>query len=82
VFGVAMTGLSVVFLAGWWSRLRYGFFDLFCFVVAFLFAVFVPPVVSRYVPLLEEVGGAPLDLGGALLGCLIYDQLFSGRVWR
>jgi hypothetical protein len=79
MFGVAMTGLSVVFLAGWWSRLRYGFFDLFCFGVAFISALLVPPLVSAYVPQLEDIGGAPLDLGGALLGCLIYDHFFSGR---
>ena len=79
MFDFAMTGLSAVFLAGMWSRLRYDFFDLFCFIFAFAGALLLPPLISRLFPALEEFGGAPLDAGGALIGCLIYDHFLSSR---
>jgi hypothetical protein len=79
MFDFAITGLTVVTLVGMWSRLRYGFFNLFCFATAFLFALVLPPLISRYFPLFEEVGGAPLDAGGALIGCLAYDHFLSSR---
>lgn len=75
MFDFAITGLAVLFVVGMWSRLRYGFFDLFCFIVAFFCAIVLPPIISRYFPQIEEIGGAPLDIGGALIGCLIYDHL-------
>ncbi len=77
MFDFALTGLSVVFLAGMWSRLRYGHFDLFCFIAAFVCALALPPLIRRYFPMLEELGGAPLDAGGAFIGCLLYDHFLS-----
>ena len=79
MFSFALTGLTVLFLASMWSKLRYDFFDLFCFGAAFLGALIVPALVERYFPMLESVGGAPVDAGGALIGCLIYDHFFSSR---
>jgi len=79
MFDFAITGLSTLFIASAWSKLRYDFFDLFCYIAAFVGALIVPALAARYFPMLEEVGGAPVDAGGALIGCLLYDHFFSSR---
>jgi len=74
MFDFAISGLTALFFAGFWSRLRWGFFDLFCYVAAVAGALAVPPLLHRYFPMLIELGGVEVDAAGALIGCLVYDM--------
>jgi hypothetical protein len=72
-FGVAL------FITNFWSKWRYGFFDLFCAAAAIAGAFATPLLIERYFKLLSEIGGLEAETGGALLGCLLYDALWSAR---
>lgn len=78
MFSVAVTGLVALCLAGPYSRLRFGFFDLFCFAAAFVGALIAPPLLERLAPLFIEIGGVETDAAGALIGCLLYDVYERG----
>jgi len=77
ILDLALTGLTAVFIAGPWSRWRWGFFDLRCFAAAFFCAWATPLLITHYSPTLGEfgIGGST---GGAFIGCLIYDVMISG----
>ena len=78
MFDIAVTALVAVFFTGFWSRWRYGFFDLFCFAAALIGAFATPILIEKFFPLLIELGGVESEAAGALIGCLIYDMFNFG----
>jgi hypothetical protein len=68
-----------LFITNFWSSWRYGFFDLLCAVAALVGAFVAPFLIEKYFKILSEVGGVEAETGGALIGCLIYDVLWSAR---
>ncbi|HXY59577.1 MAG TPA: hypothetical protein VEH76_13475 [Methylocystis sp.] len=65
---------TALFLTRFWSRWRYGFFDMFCALAAIAGAFALPLAAEKFVPELAELGIFAFDAGGALLGCLVYDH--------
>ena len=70
---------TALFLANFWSKWRYKFFDIVCAIVATLFAFVLPQLAEKFTPELVRLGVLGFDTGGALLGCLLYDAIAYRR---
>jgi len=79
MFDALMTCATALFLANFWSKWRYRFFDVFCASVAIVGAFALPALAERFTPQLVQLGVLGFDAGGALLGCLIYDAVSYRR---
>jgi hypothetical protein len=79
MFDVLMTLATALFLANFWSKWRYRFFDVFCALAATAGSFILPALAERFAPELAQLGILGFDAGGALLGCLAYDSLAYRR---
>ena len=70
---------AALFITNFWSKWRYGFFDILCAVAALAGAFVAPVIITKYFKLLSEIGGVEAESGGALIGCLLYDMFWSAR---
>lgn len=70
-----ITAAKGVFVSYWWSKWRFGYFDLLMAVAAVIAVFLLPSVFHKFFPIMDGLAGVGAS---AIIGCLVVDLVKNG----